>query len=93
MSDVINELIMRTRQHHSVTSIVVTHDMKNAQKVADRIVMIYPLSRLEADEPQIIFDGTPAEIIRSDDKRVTQFVRGEAGERLMEMREGVSRLA
>ena len=91
MSDVINELIMRTREHYSVTSIVVTHDMKNAQKVADRIVMIYPLSRLENDESQIIFDGTPAEINQCDDKRVTQFVRGEAGERLMEMREGVGR--
>jgi phospholipid/cholesterol/gamma-HCH transport system ATP-binding protein len=88
MSDVINELIMRTRAHHAVTSIVVTHDMKNAQKVADRIVMIYPLSRLDVHEPQIIFDGTPAEILNSDDKRVAQFVRGEAGERLMEMRVG-----
>lgn len=91
MSDVINELIMRTREHYSVTSIVVTHDMKNAQKVADRIVMIYPLSRLDVEEPQIIFDGTPNEILNSDDKRVSQFVRGEAGERLMEMREGVRR--
>jgi phospholipid/cholesterol/gamma-HCH transport system ATP-binding protein len=92
MSDVINELILRTRSQHSVTSIVVTHDMKNAQKVADRIVMLYPLARLEHDDPQIIFDGTPQEIMQNKDKRVSQFVRGEAGERLMEMREqaGVS---
>jgi phospholipid/cholesterol/gamma-HCH transport system ATP-binding protein len=88
VSDVINELIMRTREHYSVTSIVVTHDMRNAQKVADRIVMLYPLGRLEPDESQIIFDGTPAEIIQCRDKRVSQFVRGEAGERLMEMRGG-----
>jgi phospholipid/cholesterol/gamma-HCH transport system ATP-binding protein len=87
MSDVINELIIRTREQHSVTSIVVTHDMKNALKVSDRIVMLYPLARLDVHEPQIIFDGTPAEIAQSKDKRVTQFVRGEAGERLMEMRE------
>jgi phospholipid/cholesterol/gamma-HCH transport system ATP-binding protein len=86
MSDVINELILRTRSQHSVTSIVVTHDMKNAQRVADRIVMLYPLSRLKQNEPQIIFDGTPQEIMSSKDKRVSQFVRGEAGERLMEMR-------
>ncbi len=88
MSDVINELIMRTRDRYSVTSVVVTHDMKNAQKVADRIVMLYPLSRLEPDEPQIIFDGSPAEIRECRDPRVSQFVRGEAGERLMEMRGG-----
>jgi phospholipid/cholesterol/gamma-HCH transport system ATP-binding protein len=87
MSDVINELIIRTRQQHRVTSIVVTHDMKNAMKVSDRIVMLYPLSRLDVHESQIIFDGTPAQITQSKDKRVSQFVRGEAGERLMEMRE------
>ena len=89
MSDVINELIMRTREHHEVTSIVVTHDMNNARKVSDRIVMLYPLARLDVYEPQILFDGPPAAIDKCGDKRVTQFVRGEAGERLMEMRERV----
>src|SRR5712692_3177022 len=46
MSDVINELILQTRRRHPVTSIVVTHDMKTVQKVADRALMLYPLSRL-----------------------------------------------
>jgi phospholipid/cholesterol/gamma-HCH transport system ATP-binding protein len=87
MSDVINELIIRTREHHDVTSILVTHDMKNAYKTSDRIVMLYPLARLDDHESQIIFDGTPAEIQACTDSRVSQFVRGEAGERLMEMRE------
>jgi phospholipid/cholesterol/gamma-HCH transport system ATP-binding protein len=87
MSDVINELIMRTRQLHTVTSVVVTHDMRTAKKVADRVVMVYPLSRLQPDEPQIIFDGPPSQMERSRDKRVTQFIHGEAGERLMEMQQ------
>ncbi len=86
MSDVINELILRTRSEHPVTSVVVTHDMHTARKVADRVIMVYPLSRLEPDEPQIIFDGKPELLDRSGDPRVTQFVQGEAGERLMEMR-------
>jgi len=90
MSDVINELMIRTREHYDVTGIAVTHDMKNAMKVADRIVMLYPLPRLDEHEPQIIFDGTPDEIQKCKDKRVSQFVRGEAGERLMEMREQLS---
>jgi phospholipid/cholesterol/gamma-HCH transport system ATP-binding protein len=90
VSDVINELIIRTRKQNPVTSIVVTHDMKTAQKVADRVVMLYPISRLEDDEPQIIFDGTPREIAESKDKRVAQFVRGEAGERLEEMEQALS---
>jgi phospholipid/cholesterol/gamma-HCH transport system ATP-binding protein len=87
MSDVINELMIRTRRQNPVTSIIVTHDMNTARKVADRVVMMYPLARLEPDEPQLIFDGTPAELDSARDRRVTQFVHGEAGERLMEMRE------
>jgi phospholipid/cholesterol/gamma-HCH transport system ATP-binding protein len=85
MSAVINELIVSTRQAHPVTSIVVTHDMNTAKRVADRVVMLYPLNRLKDGEPQMIFDGPPSELERTKDRRVTQFVRGEAGERLREM--------
>jgi phospholipid/cholesterol/gamma-HCH transport system ATP-binding protein len=85
MSDVINELILSTRKLHSVTSIIVTHDMHTVRKVADRVVMMFPLSNLKSDEPQIIFDGPPDALERSADKRVSQFVRGEAGPRIREM--------
>jgi phospholipid/cholesterol/gamma-HCH transport system ATP-binding protein len=34
----------------------------------------------------VLYDGPPGEIDRAEDRRVRQFVRGEAGERLMEMR-------
>jgi phospholipid/cholesterol/gamma-HCH transport system ATP-binding protein len=87
MADVINELILSARRRHPVTAIVVTHDMRTAVKVADRVVMVYPLSRLAPDEPQILYDGSPYEIHQAADRRVSQFVRGEAGERLMEMRQ------
>ena len=86
MSDVINELILRTRNRNPVTSIVVTHDMNTAKKVADRIVMLMPEPRLDPDESQIIFDGTVAELEQCRDRRVQQFINGEAGERLMELR-------
>jgi phospholipid/cholesterol/gamma-HCH transport system ATP-binding protein len=85
MSDVINELILQTQRTMKTTGVVVTHDMKTVTKVADRVVMLYPLARLEPDEPQILYDGPPEEIERSPDPRVGQFVRGEAGERLREM--------
>ena len=85
MSDVINELILKTRTELNVTSVVVTHDMHTVRKVADRIVMLYPLSRLESHEPQIVFQGTSEELFATEDPRVYQFVRGEAGERLMEL--------
>jgi len=86
MSDVINELMIRTRRNHPVTSVIVTHDMLTARKVADRVVMLHPVARLVHGESQILFDGPPSSLDRCDDMRVLQFVRGEAGERLMEMR-------
>lgn len=87
MSDVINELILRTRQRNPVTSIVVTHDMHTARKVADRVVMLFPISRLKPNESQVLFDGPPDDLDDAPDPRVSQFVHGEARERLNEMRE------
>ncbi|MEX2185355.1 MAG: ABC transporter ATP-binding protein [Pirellulales bacterium] len=78
MSDVIGELIVETRKKHPITSVVVTHDMRVAQKVADRIVMMYPLPQLEENESQILYDGPPEKIEQARDERVGQFVRGEA---------------
>ena len=88
MSDVINELILDTRRRFPVTSVIVTHDMHTARKVADRVLMFYPRSRLVEDEPQILFDGPPSDLEHAEDRRVRQFVRGEAGERLNEMTGG-----
>ena len=85
MSDVINELILQTRAQRPVTSVVVTHDMKTVEKVADRVLMLYPLSRLGEHESQIVFEGTAAQAFECADPRVSQFVRGEAGERMREL--------
>src|SRR5215211_4647236 len=71
-SDVINELILKLKHELNVTSIVVTHDMNSAFKVADRIVMLH--------EGKLIFDGTPDEIRASEEPIVQRFVLGEAGE-------------
>jgi len=85
MSDVINELILHTRRLYPVTSVVVTHDMHTARKVADRVMMFYPRRMLSPDESQILFDGPPSQLEHSEDRRVRQFVRGEAGDRIREM--------
>jgi phospholipid/cholesterol/gamma-HCH transport system ATP-binding protein len=89
MSDVVNELILRASDlrpaENPVTSVVVTHDMQSAKKVADRIVMLYPVARLKPGEPQVVFDGPPDQIEKSSDPRVTQFVRGEARDRMEEL--------
>ena len=71
-SDAISELILKLQRELKVTSIVVTHDMANAFKVADRIVMLHG--------GKIIFDGTAEAIRSSADERVARFVRGEADE-------------
>ena len=87
MTDVINELILRVRLRPNVASVVVNHDMNTARKVADRVIMLYPLFRLRPNQPQIVFDGTPADLDRSTDPRIRQFVEGRAGARLMELQE------
>ena len=91
MSDVINELILRARSRDGVTSVVVTHDMHTARKVADVILMLYPLSRLPPGEPQVIFQGTPHELDNSSDPRIRQFIEGQAGTRLSELKDEQAR--
>lgn len=67
-ADVINELIIKLQSELGVTSVVVTHDMASAAKVADRILMLH--------KGKFIFDGTPEEIMHSEDVRVRCFVEG-----------------
>ncbi len=85
MSDVINELILNTRRTYPVTSVVVTHDMHTARKVSDRVMMFFPRRMLDEGQSQILFDGPPSGLEHADDRRVRQFVRGEAGDRIREM--------
>ena len=85
MTDVINELIVQARDRRPITSVVITHDMVTVGRTVDRVIMLYPLPRLEPEEPQIVFDGTPAEVFAAPDQRVFQFVHGQAGERLQEL--------
>ncbi|MBI4396823.1 MAG: ATP-binding cassette domain-containing protein [Elusimicrobia bacterium] len=68
MSDVINDLILELQQKLKVTSVVVTHDMKSAYKVSNRIAMLY--------EGKIVAVNTPEEIQATDNPLVKQFVTG-----------------
>jgi len=69
-SDAINDLIIKLQKELGVTSIVVTHDMPSAFKIADRIAM---LSR-----GQIVFSGTVDEVRNTDHPMVQQFINGSA---------------
>jgi phospholipid/cholesterol/gamma-HCH transport system ATP-binding protein len=70
MGDIINDLIIALRDRLKVTSVVVTHDMTSAYKVADRIAMLY--------NGKIIEVGTPDDVRRSNNAIVQQFIKGEA---------------
>lgn len=67
-ADVINELICYFDEELDVTSIVVTHDMVSAYKVADRISVIY--------HGKVIQTGTPDEIKSTDNAYTRQFIEG-----------------
>ena len=80
MADVINELIVRTRDLLGVTSVVVTHDMDSAFRVADKIAML--------DGGKIIFVGTPETIRQTSDERVCRFVYAGQGKPTVQTIEG-----
>ena len=68
-SDVINDLILDMQSKLGVTSVVVTHDMVSAFKVADRIAMLY--------KGRIIEIGTVDEIKNTTNPFVKQFITGQ----------------
>lgn len=70
MADVINNLIKDLQRELDITSVVVTHDIGSAYKVADHMAMMY--------EGKIIHEGTPEEIRETGDQIVRQFVEGRA---------------
>ena len=68
MSDSIDQLILRVCERFKVTSVVVTHDMRSARRVGQRILMMH--------QGRIYATGTPEEIFNSTDPVVHQFVQG-----------------
>ena len=69
-ADLINRLIRRLQERLGITSIAVTHDMRSAYHIADRIAMLH--------EGRIHAIGTPAEIQSTTDPAVRQFIEGSA---------------
>ncbi|MCO5051377.1 MAG: ABC transporter ATP-binding protein [Verrucomicrobiae bacterium] len=70
VSDSIDQLIIRVTQHLKVTAIVVTHDMRSARRVGDRIVMLH--------DKKVYASGTAEDIFNSTDPVVQQFINGRA---------------
>jgi len=68
VSDSIDQLILRVRDRFKVTSVVVTHDMRSARRLGQRILMLH--------NKKIYTTGTPDEIFNSTDPIVRQFIDG-----------------
>lgn len=68
MSDAVDHLIVDLQSKLKKTSIVVTHDMRSAYKIGDRIAMLY--------QGVVVAMGTPKEIQQSQDPIVQQFITG-----------------
>jgi phospholipid/cholesterol/gamma-HCH transport system ATP-binding protein len=80
-SGVINELILALSRNLGITSVVVTHDMSSANKIADRMLLLY--------DGRIVCDGDPESFRNTDNDLVQRFVKGEADEAdLKRIREG-----
>jgi phospholipid/cholesterol/gamma-HCH transport system ATP-binding protein len=71
-SDVINELIIKLQKELAITSVVVTHDMTSAYKIADRIIMLH--------KGKIIADGNPEYIKSHPNDIVRQFIMGQVSD-------------
>jgi len=71
-SDIINELILKFERELGVTTVVVTHDMKSAYKVADRIIMLH--------NGRIVADGDADHIRNHPHPVVQQFINGQVSE-------------
>jgi phospholipid/cholesterol/gamma-HCH transport system ATP-binding protein len=67
-SDAIDRLIIRVVQQFKVTSIAVTHDMRSARRIGNRILMLH--------QGRIYADKTPDELFESKDPVIYRFVNG-----------------
>lgn len=76
-ADLINELILALTRKMGITSVVVTHDMVSANKIADRMLLVH--------DGQIICDGSPQQVRETDNAIVQRFIRGEANEQDLAM--------
>jgi phospholipid/cholesterol/gamma-HCH transport system ATP-binding protein len=70
MTDVIDESILSMRERLNATIVTITHHMPSAEKIGDRVALLYG--------GKILFEAPPKEFLKSDNPAVRQFVRGTA---------------
>lgn len=70
-ADLIDELILRLQRVLGATAVVVTHDLRSARKVGDRVLMLH--------QGRFIADTTPRALESVENETVARFVEGRAG--------------
>ena len=70
MADVINDLIVSCVKQQGITALSITHDMRSAKKIGDKIAMLY--------EGRLIWVGNSDEVGQAGNPYVDQFVHGRA---------------
>ena len=73
VSDSIDKLILRVRDRLEATTVVVTHDMRSARRLGQRIMMLH--------QQKIYAAGTPEQIFESQDPVVRRFIDGVSEEK------------
>lgn len=68
MSDVINNLIIKSSKSVGATTITITHDINSARKIADKVALLY--------QGKIIWQGSVKEMDETDDPYINQFIHG-----------------
>ena len=84
VADGIDNLILKISKAFHTTMVIVTHDLKSAFKIADRITLLY--------KGKILVCGTPDEIKASKDERVMNFLSGKATEEEIDTKAYLERL-
>ncbi|HVE66761.1 MAG TPA: ABC transporter ATP-binding protein [Thermoanaerobaculia bacterium] len=70
MTDVIDEVILELKERLDVTIVTITHHLPSAQKIGDRVALLYG--------GKLVYEATPEEFLKSEDPAVRQFVEGRA---------------
>ncbi|MDD2715506.1 MAG: ABC transporter ATP-binding protein [Candidatus Wallbacteria bacterium] len=84
VADGIDNLILKISRAFKTTMVVVTHDLKSAFKIADRITLLF--------KGEILVTGRPEELRDSKDSRIQNFLAGHATEEEIDTKAYLERL-
>ena len=70
MTDSINRLILKIQQESDITSLIVTHEMRTVYDISERVVML--------NSGEVVFEGSPEGIRKSENTVVQQFIKGDS---------------